>query len=940
MTLQAVSWTISLQVCGYRVTSPILSSLFPDTAIQIHSHTSYQKQVLTIRPRQEQEILELLALLPLAQLVRLELRHPLLLLPRLLLGPHITDVSFPPTPCLSLSILTISLEDKMPGEFPSDDNPYKATNIDPRVDGGKPRSPTTTTQASSSIPYHTRDSALGTSTSTGAGSLGTSHDNTGPAPSTLTSTADPAARAAQYAASSNTKVPDSTPLETTQSQYSGEQQGMMGRALGAMGLGGAASTAAGYLGYGAKGSDTTEPRDSSAIATQPGVAAQESGPPKHYRRESIPTTAYPSTDAARPIAPPVGGTLDPRRSVDQGFSGSNTDSRISNDRGIGGTPATTQGVAGSGFGLGSATSGVPRQEYSESSRVRDNIGTGGTHDSHLGRDVAAGGAAAAVTGAGIHGLQHHGRDDNLRSSAAEDARRDDTFSGGHSYTIGGHQTHQSAPIHAGSAPVDAISSRDPNYRDPSSQGTGFGSTTSPSAPMSAVAAAPSRYEGQDYRRGDDSHTGRDAALGTSAAAAAIYASSSDRDRHGTIHDAITIGTPTTTTAGGRGSIDSRHYETESTTGQSSYGTSTGYGTTASTAGDRNLRQEGDHTGRNIGLGAAAGTAAAGGAAYAEHDRHHERDLEKQREHDAKEAAKREKAQEKELEKERSHAEKEERKREKEAEKEERKHEKEVEKEEKRQQKEMDKEEKERAAVAEKREHARLADAEEDRRRREREAAAGVAAVGTTGAVEHESYEKEKKPSIFKRIFKRRKNKDTGEEEEYSSDDEEDKRRYAAAAGGDGEKRYTAAGVPIHLSGDKNRNVLGHDPRRGSGAGVVTGTSAAGTSSGFGTSDQYRDNTTGVPYDSTRDHTYGTGPSGTNTTGLTSGTTGLTSGTTGLRSGTEDRPHDSITGLPYDPSKDPTAAARLSEHEGSGLTGTGEHGILGSEPLGYVGDTRR
>lgn len=963
-----------------------------------------------MQPRQEQVILPLaLAHLQQARLVLLSLRHLQLLPLHLLHGTPITDVSFLSTACVSSNILIISSEERMPGEFPSDggENPYRATNLDPRVDGGKPRPPTT--QASSGIPSHTRDSTLGSSTSGVASGLGTSHnersvpsaahEHSGPAPSTLTSTADPAARAAQYATSANTRVPDTTSTTTTQSQHTGEQQGFMGRALDAVGLGNAANATAGYLGYGAVAhgtSESTEPRDTSAIATHPGMVAQESGPPRHYRRESIPTTAYPSTDAARPIAAPVGGTLDARRSIDRGVGGSNTG--ISNERGIGGTPATTQGVTtGSGFGLGSQNSGVPRQEYSESSRVRDNISTSGTHDSHTGRNVAAGGAAAAATGAGIHGLQHQGRSDDLRSSAAEDARRDDTLSGGHSYTIGS----------GGPAPMDAISSRDPNSRSAGLQGTGLGSSTSASRPMDAVAAAPGRYDGQDYssnsrtgpsaiggsgeqslRRDDHSHSGRDAALGASAAAAAIYATG-DRGHHGTIHDAITVGTPTTTDASTRGTstgqstIDSRHYDVHgahdsssygtstgygtagttgitgthgthgttgttgltshgtsagygttglstggaSTTGPSSYGTSTGYGTApthdTTTLGDRNLRQEGDHTGRNVGLGAAAGTAA-GGAAYAAHDRHNEKEIEKQRSH---------------------------------AEKEERKHHKEVEKEEKRQQKEMDKEEKEHAAAAEKREHARLAAEEEDRKRRERETAAGVAPLTQTGMVSHDphAHEKEKKPSIFKRIFKRRQNKDTGEEEEYSSDDEEDKARHYAAGG---------SSVPVHHSDDKGRNVLGHGRdkeayrEQPAWRGPVTDVAAENSMNTPGRPHPaaeerlgYQPGSTSAGYSPSGREGGAAAISGATAGGVSSGygasdqrTGHLGSGTTGLTSGNDSRPHDTYTGLPYDPSKDPSTAARLSEHEQGGLTGrsgtTGSGHILGSEPLGEITDHRR
>lgn len=802
----------------------------------------------------------------------------------------------------------------MPGEYPDgNENPYRASNLDPRVDGGSAGA-----SAATSLPSHTRES-------------------TGPAPSTLTTTADPTARSAAYAASSNSKGLDTASQPAVQSQStpvataeSGEQQTVIGRTLGAIGLGGAASAAAGYLGYGAKADTSDEPRDTSAVATQPGMVSQESGPPKHYRRESIPTTAYPGgPNSPRAVAPPVGGTADVNRSSGQDLSGSN-------ERGVGGTSATTQGVAGTGFGLGSATSGVPKQEYSEASNTRENIGSGAAGEtersearenketgdkaaassdhsdtkvgapgtatadaidagafplkstgkeaellgnidkdpamvggqsgtsksgpsesdnsktaaqdssaqtgrnttsdtagqdssSHTGRDLAAGGAAAAAAGAGAHSLQHHERSEDLRSSASADANRgqatgarEDTLSGGNQYTI----SHQSAPI-------DAISSREPTDRG-------------------------------------ESHAGRDTALGAGTAAAGAGAlahssahSSDNRASHSPYYDATTLG------SGGRDSTATTGQTTSgsgyNTTGQTTSGT--GYNTTGSTVHDTTTTDQprDDHTARNVGLG----TAAAGGAAYAAHEHSNDRDLEKQREADAKDAAKREKEHQKEIEKQEKHYQKE-------MEKAEKKH---------------DKDEKEAAHAAEKREKARLADEEQLRKRHEREAAAGVGAAGAAGAVGAEEHrEKEKKPSIFKRIFKRRKNKDTGEDEDYSTDDEEDKARHAGAG----------SSVPVHHSESKDRNVLGSSRDETAGATTATGT-------GIGTG-------------------------------------------TGLASETGDKPRDSVTGLPYDPSKDPEAASRLAEHEGSsaGLSGTGtgnatgigsDH-IPGSEPFGYIGDSKR
>jgi len=97
----------------------------------------------------------------------------------------------------------------------------------------------------------------------------------------------------------NTIAQSSVPQTSTTSDTTGtsNSQGMMGWALGAVGLGGAAAT------------------DSQTPATTTGTEsyatpAQSSGIPSHHRKESIPTTAYPpgTLDSPRAVAPPVGAT--------------------------------------------------------------------------------------------------------------------------------------------------------------------------------------------------------------------------------------------------------------------------------------------------------------------------------------------------------------------------------------------------------------------------------------------------------------------------------------------------------------------------------------------------------------------------------------------------------------------------------------------------------
>lgn len=673
----------------------------------------------------------------------------------------------------------------MPGEYPSAgyENPYKATHaLDPRVDGGK--------AGDAPLPQTTETTSATTET-------------TAPAPSTLATTADPAERSAEYSGSVGSKGLDaadtSTPAADTsapaaaQTESGQEQQGIAGKVLGSLGIGSAAAAAAGYLGYGKKTEGADEPHDTSAVATQPDQVSQETGPPKHYRRESIPTTAYPAGPTSpRAVAPPIGGTQLPP---------GQDDGAVSQDAPV--QPART---------------------------VHDQITTQPEAESHTGRDIAAGSAAAAAVGTGAYAVHEHGKHETPATSA---------------------------PISDTTAPTQTETTTSTALPDRTKD-----------SPIDAVAAAPGRLNDQDAKP-----------------------------------------------------------------------------TPSSALAEEPEKKEEDHTARNAALGTGAGAAVVGGAAYAAHDRtdedaarqaaEREKELAKQREAEQKEAAKAEEKRQKELQKQEKEAEKEQKKAEKEAEKEqkaaekeaekerkeaekqaekeEKKHQKEVEKEEKKQQKELEKEEKERQAslaAAEERDRARAAAEEEDRKRKEREAAAGVGAAAFTGAgmTAHEKYdeeeaakekkeekkEKEKKPSIFKRIFKRRKNKDTGEDEDYSTDDEEDK---AAKSGS----------VPVHHSEDKGRTVLG----------------AAGTS---GASGEPRDSITGLPYDPSKDEEAARRLSRDPAAAESTAARGLEAAPPGTgpvdtstsKKSPEELPVEKLTGLPYDPSKDEAAAARLAREDYAAL----------------------
>ena len=90
-------------------------------------------------------------------------------------------------------------------------------------------------------------------------------------------------------------------------------RGKMGAILGAVGLGGAA--AGGKEAY-----DKHEARDTSAVAD---TSSGYTGPPAHHRKESIPTTAYPSGsfEGGRAQNAPVGGTQPRFEQISESSSG-------------------------------------------------------------------------------------------------------------------------------------------------------------------------------------------------------------------------------------------------------------------------------------------------------------------------------------------------------------------------------------------------------------------------------------------------------------------------------------------------------------------------------------------------------------------------------------------------------------------------------------------
>jgi hypothetical protein len=221
-----------------------------------------------------------------------------------------------------------------PGAFPQEDtsNPYAASSIDPQVDN---------------VP-RTED--------TGIGNVPTGH---------------------------NTTAQSSVPQTSTTSDTTGtsNSQGMIGKALGAIGLGGAAAK-----------EDSQPPPPPPTTTTTTGTdsyatPAQSSGIPSHHRKESIPTTAYPSgtLDSPRAAAPPAGAPAysNPTAIADEPGLGDDTGRAA-----IGQTSTYGSHYLGSG----EPTSSIADPNSSDPATYRK------PETSHLGRDVGVG---AGIGAAGI-----------------------------------------------------------------------------------------------------------------------------------------------------------------------------------------------------------------------------------------------------------------------------------------------------------------------------------------------------------------------------------------------------------------------------------------------------------------------------------------------------------------------------------------------------------
>ncbi|OQU99263.1 hypothetical protein CLAIMM_04923 isoform 2 [Cladophialophora immunda] len=524
----------------------------------------------------------------------------------------------------------------------------------------------------------------------------TAHDATTMAPSTLTTTTSPAERSAVYSEVEKTKVPDAAAAAQyatraapgTQEPVSEEPKtsGTIGKILGAVGLGTAASGAVAATSR----AEDDQPHVIADTPNQPttttGVdsytAPSRSGPPpSHHRKESIPTTAYPAgVDSPAPINPPVGGT-----------------------------------------------SAVADQD----------------HKDHAGRNAGLAAGAAGV-GAGAAAAGAYAMQDREKDTARSDwpLREDAT----------------TATPAAATLPTSEGATRTAPTSQPAKQPL----VAHEAAPATAGASVVPEYnqrQDQLEARAQDDQAKREAAR---SGATSVAGGASIAPEYSERQDRISEET------------ERRRHKKEE---EAALAGVAGAGVGAAGLYEYNQRQDRleDDAQRQKDL--------------AEQEAARQKQFEKDQKAAEKQAKKEEKQHQKDLKKE-------EKQHQKELEKEQKQHQKELEKEEKHHQKELEKEEQAREKAAEKEEKHRREELEREQKEREKATATAAAGAGagvaaSAGAYEvhdkdkhpppttatdesgHTKLHKEpegKKPGLLKRIFKRRKNKDTGEEEEYEDHD--------------------------------------------------------------------------------------------------------------------------------------------------------------------------
>ncbi|KPI35379.1 uncharacterized protein AB675_11671 [Cyphellophora attinorum] len=681
----------------------------------------------------------------------------------------------------------------MPGGYPDKDytNPYKAEHLDPRVDGLPIRSKETGSSGGSGTAAAAAGSALAGGTvgtlASKPQSSSTSAPATTPAPSGLTSTTNPSDRHPTYSEAERDHGTTAAATGTSQ-QTDSQASGFVGKALAAVGLGGAAGAAAGAAA-------DRDHKDSAIADTTPSSSIPQ---PSHSRKESIPTTAYPGgVSSPAPINAPVGGTREAARQDEPSDSHRGTAAAAGAGLGAAGLgaaaashgsasepatyhDATTRGLSSgqdtSYSGPGSTQLSQPTGTTSTPTTLASNEPYSSEPDRSK-RNAALAGAGGAALGGGA------------AYAATRDSKQDPS-----GYTIHGPDSSATST----QPRTSAVSQPPTTSTQPAFTTTHPGaSSATPLVPASAGAPPTARESGLTDK--DDDHTGRNAALAGTAGAGALGAGAYGLHEHNKrAEDQPASGGAVLGPAGAGTPYTARESDQKATQlGPAAAGI-------PYTARDDHLKdRDDDHTGRNAALAGAAGAGAVGAGAYGVHE-HNEKEAEKARKEAEKEQKEAAKHAEKEEKKHQKEVEKEEKKHQKEVEKAEKKHEKEVEKAEKKHEKEVAKEEKKQEKEAEKLEkkhskdagaavvtpqsthettrgdslesaesqHARELQEYEAERRRKADHAKEVGGVALVGGAQAGIGDRETKPGLLKRIFKRRKNKDTGADEEYSTDEED------------------------------------------------------------------------------------------------------------------------------------------------------------------------
>ncbi|KAK5449375.1 hypothetical protein LTS15_008919 [Exophiala xenobiotica] len=689
--------------------------------------------------------------------------------------------------------------------------------------------------------------------------LGTAHDATTIAPSGQTPSAYPADRTGDYSysAAEGSRAPyetgpsQSSTTNTSTATEEPKHSGTFGKILGGLGLGAAAGGATGAATR-ERESDkpgvVSETRDQPTTTTglssynaptrsEPTTGSEQS--PSHHRKESIPTTAYPAgQQSPAPISSPVGGTT---------AAADEAERKDHNGRNI--------GMAGAGLGAGALGaheyekhrsqrgdttkySNAPfgQQTTSEAPYAPATSSTGTARDIDrkpvastpytdsapekesrgYGKTTTAAGLGAGAAGAGAYAMEHE-----RNRPETGDLRADKPYPG------------------SGTAAQPSTGATQMPFREKT--------TTSYTTGTSAERARDTAPATQ----ADDRHTGRDAALaGTAGTGAGAYGAHeyeknrAEQEPLTSRHEPVPSTKETRTTAPAATSEKTARTDptTEREPDKSHHGRDAALvGAAGAGAGAYGMHEHNQHE--------AEEAEARRQKDLAEQEEARQRQYEKDQKAAEKLAHKEEKQHEKDIKKDHKLAAKEEKKHQKEIEKEEKHHQKEVEKENKHHEKEVAAAETEHHKQLEKEEKARREAEEAERHRHEKEGVAaaaagtGAAAYGvhehdknkdtqqlpskheqesraTAGAIGrgsagegrpavvsdetghnvlHKDPPQEKKPGFFKRIFKRRKNKDTGLDEDYSTDEEDHTQhgRHAAEAGAVGAGAGVAGAEAAH-----------------------------------------------------------------------------------------------------------------------------------------------